>query len=82
MPEELEQTIALRSLLDACCETLDEKDRQLQSLRTLVQDWQNLVLLHEELNVMSIFEIDDWCKAWEELKRRTSQLLSDEQKEG
>lgn len=61
----------------------DELNAQhLAPLQGLLRDWQELLQEHDELSVMSILEIDDWHKHWEILKRRSRELLGEEQKEG
>lgn len=51
-------------------------------LQGLVRDWQELMQAHDEMSVMSLAEIEGWNKDWEELKKRTREMLKDEQKEG
>lgn len=49
-------------------------------LQGLVRDWQELLQAHDEMSIMSLTEIEDWHKDWENLKKRTRQLLDGEQK--
>lgn len=51
----------------------------LAPLQGLARDWLIFLQEHEELDVLSAID-DDWRKTYEELKKRSTELLGEEQK--
>lgn len=62
---------------------IEQQCEQVRALQGLVMQWRQLLQEHDELSVMSLTEIEDWNTHWELLKRRSRELLGEEQqKEG
>lgn len=53
--------------------------RKNDALQGLVQGWQSLLQERDEVDVLSLAEVDDWYERWSNLKQRTAQLLNVEQ---
>lgn len=74
--------VELGIVKDATRAAFEKQAATIQALQGLVMQWRNLLQEHDELDVKSITEIDDWNKHWELLKKRSTELLGEEQKEG
>lgn len=72
--------VEINIVKDATRAAFERQAAIIQALQGLVMQWRQLLQEHDELNVKSIIEIDDWNAHWELLKRRSRELLGEEQK--